>query len=543
MRLLRRTRFLCLVTCFVLVVALAGCGTPAPAPKPTEPAKPAAPAPPKEPEQILLASVPEDPNSLDPHKTSMASASAIMYHIYDTLVYLGEDKLPRPNLAESWQIKDGGKTVVFKIREGVKFHDGTDLDAEAVAFTFNRLIDPKTAAPAKGWIGPLDKVTATGKYEATFSFREPYAPLFTQLSTAYMGILSPTAVAKHGEAFGRNPVGSGPMKFQSWDPATRVVLTRNDNYKSWRHMVTNKGPWHLKGMIFKIVAEPGTRLAALEKGELHVAGAPPEEIPRLQKDNRFNVLSWKEATNFTFFEFNRKKPPFDDLRVRKAIGHAIDNTAILQGAIAGLATANFNPMPVGVAGHDPAIGKEFGYKYDPELAKKLLAEAGWKEKNKDGILVKNGEPFKVKLWTYNLPNVTKSCEIAKEYLKAVGIDAQIEIMETGTLIGKLPEGQHHFNIMRWTWSDPVILSLLFKSPGWTQMYSNKGVDAILAKADSTLDPAERMRYVKEAQIALLKDVAVIPLFTDWIFTVSRAQVEGLKMDAMGSLLYHDVKIK
>lgn len=539
MKVLRRSRWTAIMAVLMLVVMLAGCGGQS---QPTT-QKQTAPAPAKEPEQVLLTSVPEDPNSLDPHKTSMASASAIMSLIYDRLVYIGDDKLPHPQLAESWQIKDGGKTVVFKIRQGVKFHDGTDLDAEAVAFTFNRLIDPKTAAPAKGWIGPLEKVEATGKYEATFRFSKPYAPLFTQLSTSYMGIISPTAVKKYGDQFGRNPVGSGPMKFESWDPANQIVLSRNENYKSWRQDVKNTGPWHLKKMVYKIVPEAGTRLAALEKGELHVTGAPPEEIPRLEKDNRFKVIAWKEATNFTFLEFNRKKPPFDDVRVRKAIGYAIDNKAILQGAISGLATENYNPMPVGVAGHDPAIGKEYGFKYDVETAKKLLAEAGWKDTNKDGILDKGGQPFRVKLWTYNLSNVTKSCEIIKEYLKAVGIDAQIEIMETGTLIGKLPEGQHHFNIMRWTWPDPVILSLLFKSPGWTKMYSNKEVDAILEKCDTTLDPSERLKYVKEAQIALLKDAAIIPIFTDWIFTVARAQVDGLRMDALGGLLFHDVKIK
>lgn len=491
--------------------------------------------------QTLITSVAEDPNSLDPHKTSMISASQIMVHLYDRLVYIDEDGSPQGWLAKSWEIEEEGRKVIFQLREGLEFHDGSPITAEAVEFSFNRLIDPETAAPAAGWIGPLDRVEATGELEATFYFTEPYAPLFTQLTTAYMGILPPHIVEEKGDQFGRSPVGSGPLMFDRWVSGSHVELVRNDNYQGFRQDVENQGPFHFERMRVEIIPEAGTRMAALEANDLHVGGAPREEMPYIETVDYIDVIIWEEATNFSFVEFNRDIPPFDDVRARQAVGYAIKNEEVVLGAIAGYATPNWNPMPVGVAGHDPALGENYGYGYDPEKAKELFAEAGYTDTTGDGFIDKDGQRLELIMWTYDVDTAIDAAQIIAEQLRAIGLRVNLQVYETGIMISGLSEGRHHLNYMRWTWADPVILSMLFKTPGWTEMYSNPDIDPVLEKADITLEHEERMELIREAQILLLQDAAIIPLYTDWIMTAHRAEVEGLKMDFLGGLLYNDAR--
>lgn len=492
--------------------------------------------------QTLIISVAEDPNSLDPHETSMASASDIMTLMFDRLVYIDPEGNPQGWLAESWEINDDGTEITFTLREGFEFHDGSPITAEDVEFTFNRLIDPEMAAPAAGWIGPLDRVEAISDYEAVFYYNEPYAPLFTQLSTAYMGILPAHVVEEKGDGFGRSPVGSGPLMFENWVSGSHVELVRNDNYRTYREDVENQGPFHFERMRVEIIPEAGTRMAALEAGELHVGGAPREEMPHIEMVDYIDAIIWQEATNFSFIEFNRDIPPFDDVRARQAIGYATFNEEVVMGAIAGYATPNWNPMPVGVPGHNPQIGEEYGYGHDPERAIELLAEAGYSDTTGDGFIDKDGEPLELIMWTYDVDTAIDAAQIIAEQLRSIGLRVNMQVYETGIMISGLSEGQHHLNYMRWTWSDPVILSMLFETPGWTEMYSNPEIDEILQRADTTVEHEERMEIVEEAQIALLKDAAVIPLYTDWIMSAYRTEVEGLQMYILGGLLYNDVRI-
>ena len=490
----------------------------------------------------LHTAIVEDPNSLDPHDTTMAAADEVMALIFDRLVYIDDNGEPQPWIAESWEFSEDGTEVTFQIEEGIEFHDGNILDEEAVEFTFQRLLDPETGAPAAGWLGPIDTVEATGDYEVTFYFDEPYAPFLTQLSLSYFGILSPESVKEYGDDFSRNPVGSGPMIFNNWDGGTQINLVRNDNYNAHRDDVENQGPWNFENMVFRIISEAGTRVAALETGELDVSPTPYEEVEYLEDHPGIEVFAWEDATNFGFVEFNMDKEPFDQLEMRQAVGYAINNEEITQGAQAGYATPNYNPMPVGVAGHDPEIGEEYGYHYDPEKAIELLEEIGYEDTTGDGYVDKDGERLELELWTYEVDSAVASAQIIDYQLGAVGIDTNITVMETGMLFSRLPEGEHHLNYMRWTWPDPVIISMVFGSPGHTEMFSDPEFDEIVERADTTMDFEERMEIVREAQIYLLETASTIPLFTDHVIFAHQNKVEGLRLGALGGLLFHDVEI-
>jgi peptide/nickel transport system substrate-binding protein len=492
----------------------------------------------------LLLALGEDPDSLDPQATISATSNGVQSYIYDTLVYIGPDGKPGGLLAESWTISPDQKQITFKLRTGIKFHDGTPFNAQAVEYTFKRFMDPATASPAHNQLGPLSSVKAVDDTTVTFTYDKPFAPFFTNASIAYFAIISPTAAQKYGKDYGRNPVGTGPFMFKSWTPGSEIQLVRNPDYKNYRTYLENKGAPYLDGITLKVVPEVGTQIAALETGELHVITLQRESVPRFIGDPKFQVLSKKDATDFVFIEFNYKRPPFDDPKFRAAVGWAVDKQAIVDAAWGGYATPNMNPMPIGVTGYDDSIGKQLGMGYDPKKAAQMLDDLGWKINPATKIREKNGQPAKFACWTYSGFEVVKrGCEVIQANLNDVGMDVSVKLTDFGTMSADMPKAQFDFDLMRWTWPEPNILSLLFKTPGWEQLYSDKDVDAILDKVDTTVDPTQRLDYIKQAQQLILQKAVVVPILTDWFLTGARAEVQGLKLNYFGGIDYEDVWLK
>jgi len=497
---------------------------------------------------ITVANI-EDPDSLDPHKTIMATASSIMTWIYDSLFYIGEDGLPHGQLAESWEVSDDSRVLTVTLREGRTFHDDTPVNAEAVAFTFNRLLDPANAAPARDQVGTLEEVNVLDEYTVEFVFAEPYAPFFHAASGAYLGILSPTAVEEQGDGFGRDPVGSGPFEFEEWRTGQEIRLVRNPDYVNVREDRNNDGPPYVDGIIFKNIPEVGTRIAAMETGEINVLGLSRESVPRFRDDPAYKMITAEETASINFVEFNYTRPPFDDPAFRRAMGLAIDKEAILAGAYGGFASLNYNPYPNGNPGYDPAIGEEYGMHYDSEAAAAALDELGFRDEDGDGIRevygvegIEDGTPASYTCWTYPFAIKERECEIIQANLGDVGIDISIQLTDFGTMSAEMPKGEFDFDVMRWTWNEPVILSLLFKCPGWKELFCDEELDALLNAADTEMDPVARLELVKEAQIYLLENAVIIPFASDWYQTAAAAEVNDLRYDATFGLTYDDVWI-
>lgn len=541
----RRTLLIGLVLLFVL----AACAPAAPGTStPSGEAASAAAGAPTPGGYIMVANI-EDPDSLDPHKTIMATASSIQAWIYDELFYIGADGLPKGLLAESWTVSEDSKTLTIVLREGRKFHDGTPVDAKAVEFTFNRMLDPATAAPAKDQAGPLTKVTAVDDKTVTFEFSEPYAPFYFAASTAYFGILSPTAVEKLGDDFGRQPVGSGPFMFKEWKAGQEITLVRNPDYVNVREDRTNKGAPYVDGILFKNVPEEGTRIAAMETGEINILGLSRESVSRFQDDPEFQVISAEQTASINFVEFNYKRAPFSDPKFRRAFGTAIDKEAILAGAYGGFGTLNYNPYPNGNPGYDPAIGEANGMKYDPEAAKTMFDELGWRDEDGDGTReahgvtgVEDGTPAAWTCWTYPFEIKQRECEIIQANLKDLGITIEVKLTDFGTMSAEMPKAEFDFDVMRWTWNEPVILSLLFKCPGWKELFCDETLDPMLTAADTDMDPAARLEKVKELQKYILDQAVIIPFVSDSYITASAANVHDLRYDATFGLNYEDVWI-
>jgi peptide/nickel transport system substrate-binding protein len=483
----------------------------------------------------------EDPDSLDPHATISLTSSTVQSYIYDRLVYINLQGLPAGRLASSWAISPDQKVVTFRLRRGLKFHDGTPVNAQAVEFTFKRLLDPATAAPARAQFKEVKEVKALDDSTVRFTLEKPFAPFFTNLTLSYAGIVSPAAVQRYGKDFGRHPVGSGPFKFDSWIPGSSIILARNADYQQFRDDVSNKGPVYVAGIIFKIVPNVGTRIAAFEAGELDMIPLARESATRYIDDKRFQVVTVKNSQSLVFIEFNYKRAPFDNPKFRAALGWAVDKKAVVEGAWGGFATINLNPIPVGVSGWDEKIGKQYGVGYDTRKAATMLDELGWRVNPATRVRERDGRPAKFTCWTYSgFETVKRGCEIIQANLKDVGLDIDVKLTDFGTLSAEMPKAQFDFDLMRWTWPEPNILSLLFKTPGWRELYADSQLDALLERADTTMSPAQRLDVVKQAQIMLLQKATIIPILSDWYLTAAAAQVKGIHLDFYGGILFEDV---
>jgi peptide/nickel transport system substrate-binding protein len=489
-------------------------------------------------QSVVGMAIQDEPASLDPVQTIQLTAYQVLNYIMEPLVYIGPDAQPHGWVAESWTVSDDGTVIDFVIREGRTFHDGTPLDAEAVAFSFNRHLDPDVASANRTGLGTLETVEATGPNTVRFTYSAPYAPVWTSLASPFFGIVSPTAVTELGEDFGRAVVASGPFMLERWTPASGFDLVKTPGYSSPRIDVENQGEMMIDRLEVRILAEEGTRVAALETGVIHYGDAPRGEIDRLSDDPRFSVVINEQNNSFTMLEVNPFLPPMDDIRVRKAVAYALEVDDIAFVSYDGFVTTNRTPVPLGNTGYREHIAEQYGYQQDLERSAELLREAGY-EQNAQGVWSKDGQPLTLIFWTYTLPNGMRGGQMAQQQLLDAGFAVDFQTFEVASMIGQLHERRHHLNYMWWSGWDPIFLSYVFRTPGWAGGYQNEELDPILDRAATELDPVARQAIVEEAQIFLLEDVGVIPVGTDWGVLLTRSDLVGLKLDALGFVLLND----
>jgi peptide/nickel transport system substrate-binding protein len=483
----------------------------------------------------------QEPDQLDPAKTVLSASNTVNSALYDRLVYIGTDGLPKPWIAESWTIADEGKTINFKIRKGLKFHDGTPLNAAAVKANFDRILDPKTASPIKSFFGALQSVDAPDDTTAIFHFAAPYAAFFTNASIAYGGIVSPAAIAKYGDQFGRNPVGSGPFRFKSWTTGQSIVLERNPDYVNYRTDVDNKGPAYIDTLTYQIISEPSTQLASLERGSTDIVyPVQADSAAMVSSNSALNLLQVKTGTQLIFVNF-ADKAPTDDVSLRKAISYAVDRKTIIDNAVNGYATATTAPLPNGVAGYDPALNP---YPFDVEKAKQTLKDGGWVA-GSDGIVAKNSKPASFTLLAPAGDSAVKrTTEILQANLKSIGVDLKIQILEVSAIVPLLGKGDYDMCLIGVGWPDPSFLSLVYLGKGGSIFKRNEDptVDALITKADQTLDPSQRLEVVKQAQKAILDNAKIVPIYTSNVLIGVQKKVVGFKLDALQDILFNDVTI-
>jgi peptide/nickel transport system substrate-binding protein len=487
----------------------------------------------------VLDSLISEPDSLDPARANLLVSQYVLGLLYDRLVYIGPDGRPKPWLAESWSVDRDGREVTFQIRKGVLFTDGTPVDAEAVRYSLDRFLK---VSKRKSDLGPLEKVEAVGGTGVRLTFASAFAALFTALDSSYLGIVSKAAAEKAGEEFGRRPVGSGPYTLKEWKPGSALLFARHAGYRNLRADVENKGAPYPDEWQIQVVKEEGTRMAALATGQLHMSWAPFEEVPRIQKDPALQLIRRSKGVSYIFLEFNTRKPPFDKLALRRAVAYAVEPKEVLDASYL-YGTVTQAPLPIGVPGFSAEVGRQYGYRRDEAKALALFKEAGY-TRGADGKLRDGaGKPLRIALTTWVAPQISRAAQVIQAQLQGVGVECELTQTDAGAFLAKLPEGKHDFDLMRMTFPDAQGLTRMVKSPGRWNHYGNPKLDALLDRADGTMDADKRMALLQEIQKLVLEDAAIVPLFSDDFMIAARKEVRGYKFDGTGTPMYYDVWLK
>jgi peptide/nickel transport system substrate-binding protein len=471
---------------------------------------------------------PTDPVSLDPHLETTGPGAWVYNNILEPLVIFDEKLQIKPVLAASYD-QVGPTRLRFKLKPGIKFHDGTPLNAAAVRFTFDRAFKGTPPGRWASLAGPIVGAEVVDDLTVDIVTSEPYGPTIRSLAMVYAGIVSPAAVQKMGADFMRAPVGTGPYKFVEWKTNTHVIMERNPDY--WG----DKAP--LDRVVFKVVPEESARMIALQTGDADMVMLPaPSSLPPLRRDAKFTIHEIP-GVRVVGLDMHAGLPPFDDVRVRQAVFHAIDRKAILDNILEGAAVAAKGIMSPGVFGARD-LQLDSVYPFDRARAKALLAQAGWTP-GADGVLQKGGQRLALSYLT-SRGRFLKDYEITEAVqamLREVGIETKIETGEWAAVFTKVRSDPfpHHLYTSSWLTvnldADATLRARYHSKQtpptGWNNFrYANPKVDALVEQARRSVNQGERERLYSEAQDIIVKEMVQIPIYNTRETIVTRAYVKG-----------------
>jgi peptide/nickel transport system substrate-binding protein len=467
----------------------------------------------------------QESDTLDPQKTALLVAHEIAWQIYDSLIYLDESGTVYPGLALSWAFSNENKTVTFKLRPGINFHDGAPFNAEAVRFTVERHLSPATASPTSWILGPIDHVEVIDDMTIAYHYKTPFVALWVGLSYSYCAPISPTGVKTYGDKFGRNPVGTGPFKFVKWEPDRGITLARNDAHTWATPMYTNKGAPFLEGATYVVIPEDATRLAALESGEVDVISGtdsvPVDKIGALKRNPDLAVYT-RPAVGVYYSYINTKIEPLDDVRVRKAINYAVDREKIIALVLDGNGKPAHSPVGSAFGYYDPATEK-IGYAHDPDKARALLKEAG-----QDG-------GFTVDYFVIDNPVYRRVAEVVQQDLAAVNIRVRIQAYPVGELFSLGPKGKAGLLFFYYTYSDPDLLFALLRSGqaiSWS-FQNDPELDTLLDQQRVEFENDKRRALLSKIQQRVTDEALWLFLYEGIYVAAMRKEVKGLTLDTVG----------
>lgn len=467
-----------------------------------------------------------DATSLDPHFiTDIPSANINYQKVYEGLVKPDKDFVLQPSLAKEWKVIDD-TTWEFKLNEGITFHDGAPFDAEAVKATFERLLDPATASPQREKFSMIKEVKVIDPTTVQFLLEYPYAPLLSILASQEGGIISPKALAEDPESLKEKPVGTGPFVFESWKSGQEISLTRNEDY--W-----GEKP-NIDRVVFKVVPEDATRLAMIETGEAHINDqVPVTEIERIEASETMD-LTRAEGLAVEFLGFNTQKAPLDDVRVRKAISHAIERESIISGVYNNVGTLANSAMSPKVFGYSENTKPA---EYDLNEAKKLLKEAG-------------AENLKISLLTSDRKERINMAEVIQSQLKGIGVEVEIQVVEYGTFIEMTNSGEHQMYISGWgnatgdgDYNQYNLFHTASHGPaGNSFYYSNSEADKMIEAAREETDENKRLEIYEEVAQIELDEAVYVPIRNYEHIAAHNKNVSGYWLNAANYLMLDGVEI-
>jgi peptide/nickel transport system substrate-binding protein len=468
---------------------------------------------------------------LDPVNATDGESFRATRQVMDTLLRFKPESFDlAPALAtEIPEAENGGRTYTVKLRKGVKFHDGTEFNADAVKFNFDRWRDSKNAYHKGGGSDSADfayyssqfggfdddsvieSVDVVDDYTVKFNLKEPQGPFTRNLTMSPFAIASPKAIKDDVDGFWQNPVGTGPFKFVSWERNSQI---RVEAVKDWWGTDLPKSDGYggpkMKEVVIKTIPDNTQRVAALTGNQLNGAdGLVPDDVPTVKEQQGFKV-EFRPPNTIGYLAMNNEKPPFDDPQVRQAFNYAINMPQIVDSVLRGQGEVASNYMPSLLPFFNKSIKP---YPYDPDKAKQMLKDAG-------------AANLKTELWYMPIPrpympDAKSIAQVMQQNLEKVGVSAKLVTYEWATYLTKTGEGEHSTCLLGWTGDngDPDnFLNVLLNSAGATPQdalnvayYKNPKVDKLLEQAQTTVDENEREKAYYEAQEIMHEDAPWVPI--------------------------------
>ena len=478
-------------------------------------------------------------DTLDPQVTNFDSTIRITLNVCEPLVWEPDPGKFVPGLADSWEISPDAKTYTFKLKKGVKFHDGTPFNAAAVKFTMDRVVDPAVkAGQSHDQLGPYDHTEVVDDYTARIIMKQPYAPLLTNLN-GYLGIVSPTAVEKMGLAeFARHPFGSGPFMFKEWVPKDHVTLVKNPDYNWGSSYFKHTGPAFLDQVIFKVIPEESVRTGTLKSGETQlIDDVAPLEYDSIIKDSKFAILSkGQPGSGFVLLLNTTSTGPISDPAVRQAMEYAVDREGLNKSVFQGLNKAAWSPLMRPTFAYDAST--ESVYKFDPDKAVRLGLTPG-----PDFGRVQRGETV-----DGVAPEHVLGPSRPGRKLVISGDTTPCETLQVAAAREAFQQNRYDISFMWFSYGDPDVLRTIFHSANVNAFnrarYQVPEVDSMLEEAAGLTDASKRADIYKQVQQRVLKDAVVVPLVDTLVYDAKRAEVQGETLDALASYVWlYDVQIK
>ena len=385
--------------------------------------------------------------------TRLNSANSL---IYDRLVLQDADQSFHPSLATSWSQTPDGLEWTFKLRPGVKFHDGEPFDAKVIEWWV-----PKFAGTENAYmVEQIDKVEVVDDQTVKLKMKNPDPNLLFNLASSFMGIPSPKAYDALGDKFGVTAaVGSGPYRLEKFTVGQQTVLVRNDDFKWGTDLSANRGPAKIKKITVREIPEDSTAFLELQTGGVDLLYTVPVDfLPRMKAEKSVKVMTIP-GTEIVYMPMNTQSAPLTDLHVRAAVAYAVDQKSIWQSLYGGVGAPANGFLISGLL--EAKVDPKFAISYDPERSKKLLDEAGWKA-GPDGIRMKDGAKLQLKLWTSNGTEFKRLVEVIQAQLKAVGIGAEITVFDASTINAQYKKKtEHQLAVRSYSWTNADIIDWFF----------------------------------------------------------------------------------
>ena len=458
-----------------------------------------------------------------------------------------------PWLAEEWEVSKDAKTWTFHLKPGVKFTDGTPLDAEAVKYNFEYWLDPKTVnTTVSAYIGEYyESSKALDATTLEVKLSEPYAPFLSALSQGYFGIQSPTQLKKGPKINAEAPVGSGPFKVEKWNRGQNLILVKNPDYNSAPANARHQGPAYVDKIVWKFLREPTSRYGSLKTGQSHVI----YDIPTVDWEDakrEYEVQQYITPGRPVTASLNTTKPPFDDKRVRQAFAYASDRKAAVESAFNGVIPFNGNgALSQSTPGYDASLADTFPH--DVAKANALLDEAGYTERDANGVRLKDGKPLRVKLVypagaVFTAEGVTL-LQTIQEQAKESGFDIKLVPATQAEALGGKYGTPDSYDAITWYWTSPTagVLDIVWKQnlkdrPNFftSSFYNDAALEKTIKQANSELEPEKANALYAKAQKKIVDDALAVGLYTQTTSLAIDKKLKGVWLeDSQGEPVFHD----